>query len=454
MLDVVSLRESFLSLSVEQKLQLIESLPDEEAHVLLYDWELWARPKQLLPAGDWSYWLILAGRGFGKTRTGAEVVRGWAKTHNYVNLVGATRDDAREIMIEGESGLLAVCPYDERPDYKKHESKLVWPNGHISLIFTADEPERLRGKQHAKLWCDEVCSWRYPEAWDQAKFGLRLGMRPQAVITTTPKPKDLIRQLRKDPDTLLTTGTTYENRDNLAPTFYTSIISTYEGTRLGRQELNAEVLDDTPGALWTRKNLDDNRVRTIDLPEMKRVVVAIDPAVSTEERSDETGIVCAGLGVDNRGYVLADDSGQYSPDEWARRAIALYRQYEADVIVGEKNQGGDMVKHTVHSQWRDAPFKLVHASRGKVLRAEPISALYEQGKVSHVGTHDLLEDQMCQMTVDFDRKKQGYSPDRVDANVWALSELFPQMVKKSHEPEKLSQLLNKKFSGGGGWMSS
>ena len=195
-------------------------------------------------------------------------------------------------------------------------------------------------------------------------------------------------------------------------------------------------------------------MRTIDLPEMKRVVVAIDPAVSTEERSDETGIVCAGLGVDGRGYVLADDSGQYSPDEWARRSIALYRQYEADVIVGEKNQGGDMVKHTVHSQWRDAPFKLVHASRGKAIRAEPISALYEQGKVSHVGTHDLLEDQMCQMTVDFDRKKQGYSPDRVDALVWGLSELFPSMVKKLKNHSDLAERLNRKGGKSSGWLSA
>jgi phage terminase large subunit-like protein len=224
----------------------LANLSDAEAYVLLYDWEIWARANQKTPQGVWSYWLILAGRGFGKTRTGSEWVRQAVKTSKYVNLIGATADDARDIMIEGESGILAICPYDERPEYKKSERKLIWPNGATSLIFTADEPERLRGKQHEKLWADEVAAWRYPESWTQAKLGLRLGQNPQACLTTTPKPTAIIKEIASDSATVVTRGTTYDNKANLAPSFFSQIIKSYEGTRLGRQELNAEILDDNP----------------------------------------------------------------------------------------------------------------------------------------------------------------------------------------------------------------
>jgi predicted phage terminase large subunit-like protein len=411
---------------------MLEELGDTVAHAIKWDWEYWARDTQLLPQGDWSYWLIMAGRGFGKTRTGAETVRIWARHFKYVNIIGATSDDAKDIMIEGESGVLACCPKAERPQYKKHERKLAWPSGAVSLIFTADEPERLRGKQHEKIWGDELAAWRYPEAWDQAKFGLRLGKKPQAILTTTPRPTKLMRELVKDPHCHLTRGSTYDNRMNLAENFFSEIIRKYEGTRMGRQELEAELLYDTPGALWTQARIDDARLPIGDQPTMRRVVVAVDPATSNEEGSNETGIVGAGVGNDgmmDRGYVLDDRSGRYSPNEWARQAVAMFNRLNADRIIAEKNQGGDMVANTIRSVAPNVPITMVSASRGKVTRAEPIAALYEQGRVAHIGRFDDLEDQMVAFTSDFDRKAQGYSPDRVDALVWAFTDLFPRIVK-------------------------
>lgn len=385
---------------------------------LLHDWDWNARPKQMIPSGSWLYWLILAGRGFGKTRTGAETVRIWSKKYNYVNLIGATSDDAREIMVEGESGILAICPKGERPEYKKHERKLVWPNGHVSLIFTADEPERLRGKQHAKLWPDELAAWRYPEAWDQAMLGLRLGDNPQAIVTTTPKPIKIIRDLVKDPGTHITTGSTYENKVNLAASFLTAIVKKYEGTRLGRQELNAEILDDNPGALWKRSIIDELRVEKA--PALRRVVIAIDPAATKNKNSDETGITAEGLGFEGHGYMLADLSLRGTPEEWGRVAVNAFHHFKADRIIAEVNNGGDMVEHVIRSIDPNIPFRAVHASRGKITRAEPISALYEQGRIHHVGTFPVLEDQMCE----YDPKTATFSPDRMDSAVWGFTELF------------------------------
>lgn len=385
-----------------------------------------------MPPGDWRVWLILAGRGFGKTRTGAETVREWVKRYPLVNLMGATADDARDIMIEGESGILAICPKDERPTYVANKAQLQWPNGAKSLIFTADSPERLRGKQHMKLWADELCAWRYQESWDQAMFGLRLGDAPQAIVTTTPKPTLLLRNLTKDPLTFVTRGSTFDNKANLADAFIGQILSKYEGTRLGRQEIDGEVLDDYAGALWSRGNLDKNRVESP--PPLKRIVVAIDPAATATEESDETGLVVAGVGQDGRGYVLEDRSSRYPPDGWAREAIALYKHWGADRIVAEVNNGGDMVEATIRMVDRTVSYKSVRASRGKAIRAEPVAALYEQDKVSHVQRGlSALEDQMCQFSADFDRKAAGYSPDRVDALVWALTEL---MVEPSGDPAR------------------
>jgi phage terminase large subunit-like protein len=381
-------------------------------------WHLHARDEQLPPAGPWTYWLILAGRGFGKTRTGAEWVRRQVRASRYVNLIGATADDARDIMIEGESGILAICPRDERPQYKRSERKLLWPNGAISLIFTADEPERLRGKQHEKLWCDELAAWRYPEAWDQAKFGLRLGSQPQACLTTTPKPTKLIKELAADPHTHITRGTTYDNRLNLAPGFYSAIIKAYENTRLGRQELDAEILDDNPGALWSRAQLE--ALRVAHAPALKRIVVGVDPAVTANEDSDLTGIVVAGLGEDDHGYVLADRSLVATPSGWSREVVNAYHDSKADRVVAEINNGGDLVELAIRTTDRNVSYKAVRATRGKIVRAEPIAALYEQGRIHHVGGFPELEDQMC----GYDALSSDPSPDRMDALVWAFTELF------------------------------
>lgn len=434
---------SLASLSDKERTRVLTGLSDETKAALRYHWPFWARPEQIAPGAledgtPWTYWLILAGRGFGKTRTGAEWVRQEIKSREYVNLIGATSDDVRDIMVEGESGIMACCPPDERPLYKKHESKLEWPNGAVSLCFTAKEPERLRGKQHMSIWADEMAAWDYPATWDQAKFGLRLGPHPRALITTTPRPIATVRELMADPACIVTRGSTYDNRANLAPGFFAEIIRKYEGTRLGRQELMAEVLEDNPGALWRRSVIDRDRVTREMLPDLQRVVVAIDPAVSTGENSNETGIIVVGLGEHARdgerhGYVLEDASGVYSPDEWSRIAAACYHRWQADRFVAEGNQGGNLVEQVIRSvdSVRRASVRMVHASRGKVTRAEPASALYEQGRVHHVGPFDTLEDQMVAFTPDFDRKAQGYSPDRVDALVWALEDLFPQVVRKA-----------------------
>lgn len=404
-------------------------MPAIQARALDFDWSYWGRPDQFAPPSDaikggWLTWLILAGRGWGKTRTGAEAVRQWAKTYNYVNLIGATAADARDIMIEGQSGILNICPKDERPIYKAHLGRLEWPNGGKSLIFTADEPDRFRGKQHSKLWGDETAAWRYADSWDQASLGLRIGDNPQAIITTTPRPIKLVKDLMGAPTTVVTKGSTYDNQDNLARAFITQIASRYENTRMGRQELYAEILDDMPGALWTRTAIEKCRVQEVPRNvKLTRVVVAVDPAISTNDGSDETGIVVMGKGSNQHFYVLADRSGRYSPEEWARQVVALYDLFKADRIIAEANQGGEMVERTIRIVGGSRPVTLVHATRGKVTRAEPIAALYEQERVHHVGMFPLLEDQMSQFTSDFDRTKMGYSPDRVDALVWAGTEL-------------------------------
>jgi predicted phage terminase large subunit-like protein len=377
------------------------------------------RPEQVPPPGDWRVWLIMAGRGWGKTRTGAEWTIASARDFPLTNIIGATVDDARDIMIEGESGILACAPPDFRPRYLSQKRQLQWPNGAKSLVFTADEPERLRGKQHMRLWMDEAAAWRRPEAYDQAMLGLRLGRDPRAVVTTTPKPVRLIRELRAAPTTHITRGSSYENRANLAPAFFEQIIVKYEGTRLGRQELLGEYLDDVPGALWTRAMFDARK----PAPDLRRVVVAVDPAVTATEESDETGIVVAGLGVDGRGYVLADRSCRLGPDGWARRAWAAFDEFGADRIIYESNQGGDLVRHTLQTVRNNGSVHGVHASRGKRTRAEPVAALYEQGRVTHTTALDELEDQLCGWT-----PESGDSPDRMDALVWALTSLMVQTV--------------------------
>lgn len=394
---------------------------DDPVELARYDWTRVGRLDQIAPTRNWRTWLILAGRGWGKSRTGAEWVRQSVKSLRYVNLIGATGSDARDIMIEGESGILAICPRRERPEYKSYKSQLEWPNGAKSLIFTADEPDRLRGKQHMALWCDELAAWRYPEAWDQAMLGLRLGKNPQVVVTTTPRPTKIIRELIASKTTHVTRGSTYDNRANLAPAFFEEIITKYEGTRLGRQELNAEILSDNPNALWQRARIDELRMKGYPGREFfKRIVVGVDPAVTSHEDSALTGIVIAGLGADDHGYVLGDDSLVTTPNGWARAVVNAYHVQQADRVIAETNNGGDLVETVIRIEDKSIPYKKVTASRGKMIRAEPIAALYEQGRVHHVGSFPDLEDQMC----NYDPISATRSPDRMDALVWALTELM------------------------------
>lgn len=420
----MSLAELLASRPRSEREAWLASLTNNQIANLQYEWSFWGRPSQFAPIGDWRTWLILAGRGFGKSRAGAEWVRQSVKQFPLVNIIAATADDARDIMVEGQSGILAICPANERPEYKPSMRRLEWPNGARTLIFTADEPERLRGKQTMRLWADEIAAWRYPEAWDQAMFGLRLGADPRAVVTTTPKPIELVRRLLSDPNTHVTRGSTYENRGNLAPAFFEQIIRRYEGTRIGRQELNAEVLDDIEGALWTHALIDASRVDTH--PDLVRVGVGVDPSGGATEGHDEQGIIVAGLGVDGDGYVLADRSCRLSPDGWGRRVVQAFMDYQADVVFVEKNYGGDMAISTIETAARamsvSVPITAVSASRGKVVRAEPVAALYEQGKVHHVGTFDQLEDQMTSYVPGL----SGSSPDRMDALVWVATEVLLQ----------------------------
>lgn len=391
------------------------------------DWLATARPDQVTPPGEWITWLILAGRGWGKTRTGAEDAAwyGLSNPGTRVAVVAPTAADARDTCIEGQSGLLSVLPREAVQAWNRSLGELILVNGSRFKTFSADEPERLRGPQHHRAWADELAAWRYPEAWDQLLFGLRLGQRPQVVVTTTPKPTEIVKALATASTTRITRGSTFDNAANLAPSALAMLKAKYEGTRLGRQELNAEILGDLPGALWTMATLDTYRLRYRP-DDIGRIVVSVDPAVTAEETSDEHGIMVAGLTKDQRGIVLEDGSIRGTPLEWARKAVTLYRTYAADGIVVETNQGGDMVAQTIRTVDPNVKIIEVRATRGKHVRAEPIAALYEQGRVQHVGTYPELEAQMTQMTVN------GYegpgSPDRVDALVWALTELFPGMT--------------------------
>lgn len=404
---------------------------------LKYNWEFWARPNQLPPEGNWTTWLVLSGRGFGKSRMGAEWVRRMAKENPgcRIALVAETAADGRDVMVEGESGLLNISPPDFMPIYEKTNRKVTWPNGSLAFLYNATEPDQLRGPQHHFAWVDELAKFKYvQDTWDQLQFGLRLGEHPRQIVTTTPRPIGIIRKLLVDPDCTVTRGRTYDNAANLAAPFLRQIEDRYGGTRLGRQELEGEVLDDIPGALWQRSSIDDSRRREAP-EELERIIVAVDPAASSEEGSDETGIVVVGCARDAdgymRGYVLADRTIRGAPDVWAKRAVSAYREFEADRIVAEKNQGGEMVEAVIKAADRNVPVNLVHASRGKLVRAEPISALYEQGRVHHVGRFDELEDQMCTFSIDYDRKNG--SPDRMDALVWGLSFLFNKMTGRKRK---------------------
>ena len=406
------------------------SEPEAEAHVAsldgsvvrerFYDWPAWARPGQLPPAGDWVTWLILGGRGSGKTRAGAEWVRAQATGPHPVSpiaLVGETMAEAIAIMIEGESGLLAVHPARERP--RLRGGRLLWPNGAEAMVLSASDPDRFRGPQFAAAWCDEVAKWPDAEAaWDMLQFALRLGDRPRQVATTTPRPIPLLRRLLTDPLTAVSRMTTAENANNLAPSFLDAVVGRYRGSVLGRQELDGELIEDRPDALWHRGMF---RSAPRDV-ERGRTVVAVDPPATGRATSDACGIIVAarsGAGA----VVLEDRSLQPAPPaQWAARAVRAWRDHDADCIVAEVNQGGDLVHAVIAQEDAGVPVREVRATRGKWLRAEPVAALYARGLVSHCTGLAHLEDEMCAFGAD--GRSNGHSPDRVDALVWALTELF------------------------------
>jgi len=417
----MELKEVIKNSSDQQVANAINSMDAEKIALLQYDWEsIYARDKQILPLGGWFVWLLLAGRGFGKTRTGAETMRIWKDNFPIIHLVGETAADARDVMIEGESGILATSPPHDRPLYEPSKRRVTWKNGTIANVFSADDPDQLRGPHCYKAWADELAKWRYPDAWDQLVLGAQLGSNPQIVVTTTPRPTDIIRDLIEQKDTYLTTGTTFENEANLSKKFIENIVKRYEGTRLGKQELLAKILTDIEGALWTIGLIDNNRVK--EIPEMKRIVVAIDPAVTSKRSSDETGIVTCGLGVDGFGYVMGDLSGTYTPNGWAEKSVNAYHDLKADRIIGEVNNGGDMIENTLRNLDGSVSYKSVHATRGKLVRAEPIVALYEQGRIKHFGVYDGLETQMTTWNID-----STTSPDRMDALVWGFTELMLEL---------------------------
>ena len=409
---------------------LLEELGPKKTEELQHNWEFWARPEQLEPEGIWNVWVALAGRGWGKTRAGAEWVRHRIKKGDkIVHCVAPTKGDVRRVMVEGDSGLLNVCWKGDKtyrgknigfPTWSPTNNTLTWENGSKAVFFSAEDPERLRGPQAYSAWTDELCAWRNAqETWDMLQFGLRLGKRPQVFVTTTPKTTKLIRTILDDDKTTISKGSTYDNAANLADTFLDAVKKTYEGTRLGRQELYAEILDEASGALWNRQQLAKCEIDKDDVPSLNRVVVSIDPAITSNAESDMTGIVVAGVDVNGIAYVLEDHTGRYTPQQWASKAVELYREHMADRIVAERNQGGDMVRHTLHTEDETVPVKLVHASRGKMARAEPVSALYEQDKVRHVKGLNDLEDQMVQ----WEPLGSIGSPDRLDALVWAITDL-------------------------------
>ncbi len=441
----VKLRQKLRNLSKASDHQdRLNSLNEKELTELLHDWQIWARDDQLPPVrpnahsiSAWSVWLILGGRGAGKTRAGAEWVRAKAlgktpiaETPSYrIALVGETIGEVRSVMVEGISGLQGIHPDHERPHFEPSKRRLTWPNGTIAELYSAENPESLRGPQFTAAWCDELCKWARPiETWDMLQFALRLGAQPEQVITTTPRPISLLKTIMKDPLTIISHSKTSDNTANLSHLFLKRIQQRYAGTRLGRQELGGELIEDREDGLWSRAALERYRVQKAD--DLVRIVVAIDPPVTNTATSDQCGIIAAGRNEEGQGFILKDYScKRVSPLEWARRAISLYHQLSADRIVAEVNQGGDLVEEILRQVEPNIPITKVRATKGKWLRAEPIAALYEQHRIFHAGTFPELEDEMC----DFGPGglSNGASPDRLDALVWALTDL---MLKANGNP--------------------
>jgi phage terminase large subunit-like protein len=402
----------------------IARIPDHAIVGLYNSWKLWGRDEQRPPQGDWRVWLMMAGRGFGKTRAGAEWVsdlamRGNAATR--IALVGATLDEVRHVMVEGESGLLSVALHGETPEWVPTQKRLTWPTGAQAGLYSGCNPEGLRGPQHHVAWCDEIAKWAYGQAtWDNLELGLRLGDAPRTIVTTTPRPNALLRMLMRQDGVVVTHGRTVDNVA-LPEAYRDAMLAIYGGTRLGRQELEGALIEDVEGALWTRDMIEACRVTGTSA--LRRVVVGVDPPASAG--GDACGIVVVGLGADGFGYVIEDASvSGLSPEGWAGVVAAVSAQHGADRVVAEANTGGDMVASVLRAADTGLPVKLVHASRGKVARAEPVAALYGSGRMFHVGAWPALEDELCGLVVGGGYEGPGRSPDRADACVWAVTELM------------------------------
>ena len=429
--------EQLARMSPEQARRTINAWKRMDVEKRIRSWPFWRLAAQAEPEGDWRVWLVMAGRGFGKTRMGAEWVRERAEADGSLRiaLVGATMVEARNVMVEGESGLLSACANGMAVQWEPSLKRLTWANGAVAQLYSAAEPESLRGPQHHLAWADEIAKWPYGiAAWDNLMMGMRLGVAPQVVATTTPRPVPLVRRLYAGNGVRRTAGRTLDNAANLPPSFLQSVQAEYGGTRLGRQELGGELIDDAEGALWTRDRIETCRVRSA--PQMKRVVIGVDPPASSG--GDACGIVAVGMCGEGKGWVLADESvsGQ-SPEGWARAVADAALRWEADRVIAEKNNGGEMVESVLRAADVSMPVTLVHASKGKVPRAEPVAALYEKGRVHHVGAFPALEDELCGLIVGGSYEGPGRSPDRADALVWAVTEL---MLGKKREGPRIRLL--------------
>lgn len=410
-------------MSLPRRTQFVNDLSAEEFQAIDWFYVQEARDKQVPPRGDWFCWLLLSGRGFGKTRTGAEWVKAWARRGiEHIAIIGQTKGDVRDTMIEqGESSILKISDSWFMPEYQPSKRRLVWPNGSVATIYSGDEPDQLRGPQHHRAWVDELAKFRYPqETWDMLEMGLRLGQSPQVVVTSTPRPIPIIKRLIADPQSIVTTGSTYENKENLSARFINRVVGRYEGTRLGEQELHGKILDDDPRALWSRALLETSRVT--QTPDLYRIVVAIDPPATT----GQAGIIVLGVGpIDKQDhvYVLDDVSPEEGakPEQWANAAVGAYHKWGADTLVAEINNGGDMVERVIRTvpNGVGVNYQTVRATRGKYTRAEPISALWEQGRAHMVGYYSDLEEQLCSYV-----PGESDSPDRLDAMVWGATLLM------------------------------
>lgn len=439
-----SLAERAARLPAAERRRWLDDIGEKQAAALLHDWEFWARPEQLPPAGDWFCWLVMAGRGFGKSRTGAEWVRMITEGRTPLSapgeapariaLVADTFADARDVMVEGESGLLAISPVDRRPVFESSRRRLVWPNGVQAFLYAAVDPDQLRGPQHHAAWADEIAKWQNGErAWSNLLLGLRLGRRPRVVATTTPRPLAWLKALIAEPGTVVTRGSTRRNLAHLPPSFIAEVERLFAGTRLGRQELEGDLIEAVEGALWTPEMIEAAREPSEGLPPMERIVVALDPPASHGPDADACGILAVGRDSKGHLHVLEDASAQgLRPAGWAMRAVALYERHAADRVVAEVNNGGDMVESVLRQVAPNIGLRSVRASRGKIARAEPVAALYERGLVHHAGIFTELEAEMCRYTGAIGED----SPDRLDALVWAITDLA---LSRTSEP-RLSRI--------------